>query len=514
MRKTDQHGNKAAARYRVLILALLLALLWCPAAAGQSCGTGWCKTFPVGSVHPLIPPLGASAWNKLNYVPDAQRFFIYTSDEIYTFSNSWWSYEVLGHVATSNPWQEESTSGTVQRTVTDNSKGFLKTAISSTDTKLTVGEGQGATFHPDGTHGGVLVIDEEEIGYTAANRSGDTFTEVTRGIRGTRASSHRAGALVNAGAPFPQSRIDGKLVPAADHIPDRHPFLTSAYDSRRHQLFQASGIIELNKLRDTWYFCLAANQFCPAADVRTWRRLLTETSLPGKADSAMAYDSDDDVMILYGGQTTGSPTADTWLLCFQADPQVSGNSVGCPRNRKYPDWVQVAGEHGGAGLRYTHSVVYDAYHHVAVLFGGMDGGHSDPNSTWVYSPSKRTWSNAKPSGEIPDSFRRPAMTYDSRRHQIVLYEGPPGTVTNGVRGGLYLYDAGTNRWTLTKVDGGPVPSSPAGAAHGRLSLDYDPDTDTFVATEVGQGYSLQVWELKGEALGSGSSSPPAQHARQ
>jgi len=468
-----------------------------------NCGQGWCNTFPVVGVTSgrFTPAFGSSAWNKLNYIPDTGRFFIYTSNGIYTFSNSWWSYGVLGNIAVNNPWIEETTSGTVQSTVTDNTKGFLSKAIQPTDTTIRLQPGQGATFHPDPVHGGVLMIDNEEIGYNAANLNGDTFTGVIRGIRGTAASSHIVGSLVDGGAPFPQSRIGGTLVPVTDHIPDRHPFLFSSYDIHRAQLFQVAGIVELNKLDDTWYLCMVQNSFCPESDVKVWRRLVTPTQLPGKADGAMTYDPDDDVMILYGGQTTGSPTADTWLLCFQADPQISGNSVGCPAGHAYPDWVQVSTTPStGAGPRYFHSLVYDSYSHKAVMFGGNDGSETDPNTTWVYTPATRTWVNANPSGSIPTAFRRPAMTYDSTRHLLVLYEGPLGVVTDGIPGGLYTYDVTLNRWTLTSVAGGPVPTTETTTpvCHGRISLAYDPQSDTFVATELGSSaYALYVWELPG-----------------
>lgn len=488
----------------VLSVVRVMILLACIAPAiAQSCGDGWCMTFPIGAVK-ATPPFGSSAWNKLVYIPDDGRFFIYSSDGIYTFSNSWWSYGVLGHAATSNPWIEESTSGTVQATVTDNSKGFLSTAIAPTDKTIKLRAGEGASFHPDSAHGGILVIDDEEIAYSAADRSGDIFTNVRRGVRGTTLASHSAGSIVNAGAPVPQSRIQGKFVAVNDHIPDRHPFLTAAYDSRRHQLFQAGGIIENNKKNDTWYFCTAVNEFCRNEDSRIWNRLLTHTPVPFRADSAMTYDSDDDVMILYGGQNVGNPTADTWLLCFKADPQNSGNSVGCPADAAYPDWVQVASK-GSPNPRFAHSLVYDSSHHVAVLFGGINGTRTDPSETWLYTPATRTWTNAKPAGQNPASFRRPAMTYDSTRNRVVLYEGRPEKTVGNIPGGLYTYDAGANKWELTEVRGGPTPSSPDNSpAHGRLSLDYDSKTDTFVATELGPGYSLQVWELRANALNMSS----------
>ena len=486
-----------------LLLFMLHALLLLTGAAfaqTDSCERSWCNTFPLGDVK-AKPPFGSSAWNKLVYVPDDGRFFIYSSDGVFTFSNSWWSYGVLGHVATTNPWVEESTSGTLQNTVTDNSKGFLKSAIGPAETTIPLRSGEGSSFHPDLKSGGILIIDEEEIAYPAAGLSKDTFTNVVRGVRGTTAASHNAGTIVNGGAPLPQSRIQGKLTPVNDHIPDRHPFLTAAYDSRRHQLFQAGGIIEINKKTDTWYFCIALSEYCPSGDLRVWKRLVTPTPVPSRADSAMTYDSDDDVMILYGGQSVGNPTAETWLLCFRADPQSSGNSVGCPPARTYPDWIRVAPAKGQPEARFAHSLVYDSGHHLAVLFGGVNGTAKDPNDTWMYAPGTRAWTNVKPSGDNPASFRRPAMTYDSTRNRIVLYEGPAGKAADGTVGGLYLYDAGANQWELRPVPGGPAPSSPGPErAHGRFSIDYDPKTDTFVATELGPGYTLQTWELKGTAL--------------
>lgn len=482
---------------RRLMLFCMLTASSVVGCAAQPCPPGWCKTFPATGLK-YTPPFSCF-WNKLSYIPDVGRFFLYTSDGIYTFSNSWWSYAVLGQVATANPWLEETTSGTTHATVTDNSKGFLESAVSSTDQTITVGAGQGASFHPDPSHGGVLIIDVEEIGYASSNLSKDTFSRVLRGIRGTTPAPHAVGALVNAGAPFPQSRREAGLVPVNDHIPDRHPFLSSAYDSRRHQLVQAGGIIELNKKTDTWSFCFEENQFCSRSQLRVWSRLGTDTPVPGRADAAMTYDPDDDVMILYGGQNVGRPRSDTWLLCFQADPQVSGHSVGCPGGRRYPDWVEMVTT-GSPGPRLAHAIVYDAYHHRAVLFGGISGTLPDPQETWIYSPQERTWKNAKASGQSPRSFRRPAMTYDSTRHHIVLYEGPVAKASAGVLGGLYVYDVGTNTWELTSVAGGPVPTSPADQAHGRLSLAYDPARDTFVASELAVPYGIAVWELKGAEL--------------
>jgi hypothetical protein len=493
----------------ILICLLVSAFPLAPSVAPPDpklCSSGWCLIFPVGAVRGS-PPFGSSAWNKLVYVPDDGRSFIYTSDGIYTFSNSWWSYGVLQHPATINPWIEESTSGTVQSTVTDNSKGFLDSAITPTDKTIRLREGEGKTFHPDPSHGGILTIDNEEVAYEVANRSRDVFTNVSRGARGTTPAAHNAGSIVTAGAPFPQSRLGGKLVAVSDHIPDRHPFLGAAYDSRRHQLFQAGGIVENSKLTDTWYFCFITNAFCANSDLRVWKRLITPRAIPARADSAMTYDPDDDVMILYGGQNVGNPTADTWLLCFRADPQESGNSLGCPAGGEYPDWIRVSTK-GSPGPRFAHGLIYDSHHRVAVLFGGTNARPIDPHDVWIYSPGNRTWTDAKPDGATPASFRRPALAYDSTRGHVVLYEGPPETIMGRNNGGLFVYDAGKNRWLQFNIPGGPIPSN--SIAHGRLSLEYDPKNDVFIATELGPGFSLQVWELKGVGFDEAKALPSSQ----
>jgi len=488
---------------RAVFLGFALCLSWLlylATAQTNPCEQGWCNTFPVGDVK-AKPPFGSSAWNKLIYIPDDGTFYIYTSDGIFTFSNSWWSYGVLGHSATTNPWIEESTSGTVPSTVTDNSKGFLRSAIGPTDTALPLGPGESSSFHPDPKFGGVLIIDDEEIAYSPASITKDGFAGVTRGIRGTVAASHSARTIVNGGAPAPQSRIDGKLRAVNDHLPDRHPFLMAAYDSHRHQLFQAGGIIENNKKTDTWYFCTSTSEYCRSADLRVWKRLLTITPLPSRADSSMTYDSDDDVMILYGGQSFGNPTAETWLLCFRPDPQASGNAVGCPIGHTYPDWVRVPPAKGQPEARFGHSIVYDSGHHVAVMFGGINGTTKDPNDLWVYTPGTRSWINVKTPDNGPNGFRRPALVYDQALNRVVLYEGPPGKGADGSVGGLFLFDASTSKWESVTIPSGPVPSSPGPEhAHGRFSMDYDPKNDTFVATELGPGYTLQTWELKGSAL--------------
>ena len=492
----DSNRNRAIRICRLALVAIYLCLPG--VASSQTCGAGWCNTFPVGHVR-KSPPISAF-WNKLNYIPDVHRFFLYTSDGIYTFSNSWWSYGVLGNVATENPWIEETTSGTLQPTVTDNSRGFLKTAIGPKDSSIELNPGQGSSFHADTEHGGVLIIDNEMIAYSSAHHVKDTFVDVVRGIRGTQASSHPAGTFVRAGAPVPQSRIHNALVPVNDHIPDRHPFLTSAYNSKRHELIQAGGITETNKLTDTWYLCFEVNQFCSQSDVHVWKRLITRTPVPSRADSAMTYDSDDDVIILYGGQSTGNPNADTWLLCFGPDPQASGNNVGCGSGAAYPDWVKVVTSRA-PDPRFAHSIVYDSSSHVALLFGGTNGTRVDPSDTWLYHPSTHTWTNAQPSGQNPSAFRRPAMAYDCTRRRVVLYEGPPGKDADGIVGGLYLYDSAANQWKLRVIPGGPTATSPSGSvAHGRLSLDYDPATDTFVATELAAPYGIEVWELKASVL--------------
>jgi hypothetical protein len=86
-------------------------------------------------------------------------------------------------------------------------KSTLAAGISSTDTSLTVATGEGAKF-PDPPFR--IIIDNEIIEVGA--KSGDTFSSLIRGVEGTTAAAHAAGASV-------ELRIFASILQELEYIP-------------------------------------------------------------------------------------------------------------------------------------------------------------------------------------------------------------------------------------------------------------------------------------------------------
>ena len=111
----------------------------------------------------------------------------------------------------------------------------------------------------------------------------------------------------------------------------------------------------------------------------------------------MAYDSDRDVTVLFGGNL-GTPN-DTW----EWDGEV---------------WFEAATD--GPSARTGHAMAYDIRNHVTVLFGGLTHNSEYLGDTWVWDGF--TWTERHPVPS-PDKREGSGMAYDSDRNAIVLFGG-------------------------------------------------------------------------------------------
>jgi hypothetical protein len=141
---------------------------------------------------------------------------------------------------------------------------------------------------------------------------------------------------------------------------------------------------------------------------RSWTEMIPQQaagSPPGLAHlaNAMAYDSDDDVFVLFGGCLCtgdgGPSSADTWVY------RLSSNS-----------WTKMTPA-VSPPPRQGHSLVYDSTNKAVVLFGGFDGESDAPGGTyyndlWVYRFATNTWTQVFPSSS-PPARAVGAMVYDS-----------------------------------------------------------------------------------------------------
>ena len=123
-----------------------------------------------------------------------------------------------------------------------------------------------------------------------------------------------------------------------------------AYDSKRDRgiLFGGDPKVDLSVLNDTWEFDTSN---------KSWLRIITNTTPPGRSWHSMAYDQETGMSLLFGGaNSTGSRFEflnDTWAF----DPSQG-------------EWFRVALSGGPPPTRY-HPLVYDPVARGIVLFGGM-----------------------------------------------------------------------------------------------------------------------------------------------
>lgn len=113
----------------------------------------------------------------------------------------------------------------------------------------------------------------------------------------------------------------------------------------------------------------------------------------------MAYDSDRQVIVMFGGRDGSSPLADTW--------EYDGNS-----------WYRVTTLNAPAP-RIWHSMAYDSARKRTVLFGGFDLS-TFFGDTWEYDGNDWQLITTLHS---PPAMSEMCMVYDSCRNTIVLFGG-------------------------------------------------------------------------------------------
>lgn len=192
----------------------------------------------------------------------------------------------------------------------------------------------------------------------------------------------------------------------------------AAYDSDRDVvvLFGGSSRNSNGSRGDTWEW-----------DGTAWSRVAT-SGPSARYEHAMVYDSVRQVCVLFGGwdDARGAAVGDTW----------EWDGI---------EWRQVATS--GPGARIDHAMAFDAQRGVCVLFGGYQIGPRELQDTWEWNGSE--WTQVASDG--PSRRRDHAMTYDGNAESVLLFGGRRGYdfyadtwVWNGVE------------WTLMSVQG-PAP---------------------------------------------------------
>ncbi|MHC5062599.1 MAG: Kelch repeat-containing protein [Planctomycetota bacterium] len=187
----------------------------------------------------------------------------------------------------------------------------------------------------------------------------------------------------------------------------------------------------------------------------SWTEVFPPTSPSPRWGHVMAYDSDRERVILFGGRSElNTALGDCW--------EFDGLN-----------WTQLFFDESPAP-RAEAGMVYDPQRNTVVLHGGSDGApipmviHED---TWSLGGDPLRWSLESPAQSGPAVFA-PFMSYDELAQRVLLYggleENPAGPGFGIPRGGMWEWDG--SGWTRLTTQNSPGPLGNAqGAYHAGLN---------------------------------------------
>jgi N-acetylneuraminic acid mutarotase len=207
---------------------------------------------------------------------------------------------------------------------------------------------------------------------------------------------------------------------------------------------------------DTWSYDFNAN---------IWTKLITEGEPYSCVSLSLAYDSESNVIILYGGiRKDHVGSNQTWIFDYNENNWVNAEPSICP------------------DYRHAQKTVYDSESDVVILFGGRSHEDHNPygvminyNDTWSYDYNSNSWTNMTSTLNPIGRFGH-AMTYDSESDRVIIFGGADFLNEIFVTGDLpyldetWAYDYNTNTWENLTTTEGPE-------ARIESSMVYDSESD-------------------------------------
>ncbi len=176
----------------------------------------------------------------------------------------------------------------------------------------------------------------------------------------------------------------------------RRESAAGAYDVHRKRFVVFGGLVggrAYDTTGETWEF-----------DGRQWHCVAT-SGPPPTLGGSMAYDSQRQVMVLFGGlDTTGRKLGDTW--------EWNGAR-----------WARVA--RSGPPARFGAGIAYDGKRGETILFGGVDSANTKLDDTWRWDG--RSWRRAE-SALAPSPRSEGYLAYDEARGVVVMFGGEGAVV--------------------------------------------------------------------------------------
>ncbi|MCI4365229.1 MAG: kelch repeat-containing protein [Thermoplasmata archaeon] len=173
---------------------------------------------------------------------------------------------------------------------------------------------------------------------------------------------------------------------------------TMAYDTSDNVSILFGGATGFGANGETWNFTH-----------QQWTELFPPSSPPARSFATMVFDGRDQFVVLFGGRSTdGSALGDTWT--FHANVWTHLSPTASPP------------------ARYGAGMAFDAADGYVVLYGGVGASGTDLGDTWTFAAG--SWSPLSP-GSTPGPRGFTQTTYDGRDGYTVLYGGLRGATLLG-----------------------------------------------------------------------------------
>ncbi|MHA1552376.1 MAG: Kelch repeat-containing protein, partial [Candidatus Heimdallarchaeaceae archaeon] len=225
------------------------------------------------------------------------------------------------------------------------------------------------------------------------------------------------------------------------------------YDSVNDRIIMYGGQTDATYVSwktDTWVYDLNSN---------TWTIMSPESVPYQKTGSKMVYDSESEKLINFGGTHAEDYSSNqTWIYDYLEDSWTNANAM-----------------------------AYDSESDIVIMFGGIlpkdynpYGGETGYNDTWSYDFNTNTWTNMTPSIS-PLGRGSSKLSYDSESDKIVLFGGyhsPTSSAYLDPTGEVYqrdtwTYDYNTNTWENVTPSTSPDPRT-------GFNMDYDSESDRII----------------------------------
>lgn len=237
--------------------------------------------------------------------------------------------------------------------------------------------------------------------------------------------------------------------------PNIHPSARSShamtYDSESDKIILFGGNIDNDESNETWSYDYKTN---------IWKNMTSKSGPSARSSYSLAYDSQDDRIILFGPVETWT---ETWAYDYNHNIW-----------RNQSPLIQPP-------LRSEQTMAYDSKSDRLILFGGfcpipMNNHICTLADTWVYDYTNNTWINM--TTDIHPPIRGwHAMVYDSESDRIILFGGLHEDLHGGYAfyDDTWTYDYNNNKWENVTAEQKIRP--PAIASH---EMAYDSQNDRVI----------------------------------